>query len=136
MKIAAVTDDGHTISAHFGRATHYVIFKIEGDEIVGRELVEKAGHHTFQQEGHHHEGSHHDDQRGHGFGAGARSRHTRMIEPIQDCDILLARGMGRGARAGLEEAGIRTILTGLQDVDEAVRQVMEGTIVDDPDRLH
>jgi predicted Fe-Mo cluster-binding NifX family protein len=30
MKIAVITDDGKTISQHFGRAPYYMVFSIEG----------------------------------------------------------------------------------------------------------
>ena len=46
-KIATVTDDGKTISPHFGRATKYAVLTIEDDRIIARELRDKAGHHNF-----------------------------------------------------------------------------------------
>ena len=49
-KIATVTDDGKTISPHFGRATKYAVLTIEDDRIIARELRDKAGHHDFQHE--------------------------------------------------------------------------------------
>jgi len=132
MKIAAVTDDGKTISAHFGRATQYAVVTVEDGKVVEKELREKAGHHTFQAEG---DEPHH--QRGaHGFGQGAGRRHTRMMEAIRDCQVLLARGMGQGAHVGLREAGIRPILTEIHEIDEAVQAVIDGSIVDREERLH
>ena len=35
MKIAAVSDDGTTISQHFGRAPFYVVVTVEDGRIVG-----------------------------------------------------------------------------------------------------
>ena len=43
MKIAAVSDDGTTISQHFGRAPFYVIITVEKDKIVAREKRDKLG---------------------------------------------------------------------------------------------
>jgi predicted Fe-Mo cluster-binding NifX family protein len=34
MKIAAITDDGRTISQHFGRASHYMVVTIEDGKIT------------------------------------------------------------------------------------------------------
>jgi predicted Fe-Mo cluster-binding NifX family protein len=81
-KIALVTDDEETISAHLGRALYYVVVTIEDGKITGRETRDKAGHHTFADEPHDHEhggghGSH--EPRGRGFGQQAESRHARMI---------------------------------------------------------
>ncbi len=34
MKIAAITDDGKTISLHFGRAQQYLVATVENGQIV------------------------------------------------------------------------------------------------------
>ena len=135
MKIAAITDDGQTISAHFGRAHHYLVLTVTDGEVVKQELRDKAGHHNFGGEhGHHHE--HHDHEQGHGFGRGARQRHAQMLANIEDCDILLARGMGRGAQVALQEANIETILTDLKSIEEAVQVYLKGDLAHRPERLH
>ena len=54
MKVAVVTDDGKTISQHFGRASHYLVFTVVDSDIVGQELRDKAGHQQFAQEHHEH----------------------------------------------------------------------------------
>ena len=65
MKIAAVTDDGKTISQHFGRASKYMVVTVENGEEIGRELRDKLGHRDFQKEGDEEGHSHHeDDERG------------------------------------------------------------------------
>lgn len=141
MKIAAVTDDGKTISAHFGRATKYVVYSIEDEQIVTQELRDKLGHRDFSKGEHH---SHHDDNHdhdhnhanGHGHGKHSAEKHRRMFEAITDCDIVLARGMGQGAYAGLKQAGIKPILTDIKDVETAVTAVIEDNIIDHIERLH
>ena len=132
MKIAAVTDDGQTISMHFGRAEHYLVCTIEGGRITERELRDKMGHKQFA--GHGHEET--QDPRGHGFGKGAGDRHARMIDSIADCEALLVRGMGRGAYMALEEANIRPIVTDIETIEEAVLAYVRGDIVDHTDKLH
>jgi predicted Fe-Mo cluster-binding NifX family protein len=132
MKVAAITDDGKTISRHFGRALYYLVCTVEEGEIVERERREKTGHRHFA--GHDHEGA--DDPRGHGFGRGAADRHARMFATITDCEALLVRGMGRGAYLGLQEANIRPIVTDLETIEDAVRAYIDGTIVDHTDMLH
>jgi len=131
MRIAAVTDDGTTISAHFGRAGYYAVLTVEDGKIVGQELRDKLGHRHFA-------GSEepHDSGQPHGFGPESQDRHTRMIGAIEDCEVLLARGMGWGARQSLEQAGITAILTDIEDIDTAVGAYLAGDIVDHTERLH
>ena len=47
MKIAAITDDGQTISQHFGRAPYYVVVTVEDGKVVQHEQREKLGHSHF-----------------------------------------------------------------------------------------
>lgn len=131
LRIAAVSDDGATISQHFGRARFYIVVTVKDGKIVGREKREKIGHADFL-------GEPHDDAglRGHGFGPAAQSRHARMISKIADCQALLARGMGAGAYQAIKEAGIRPIVTDIADIEEAVRAYVEGRLIDHYERLH
>ncbi|MFN2187347.1 MAG: NifB/NifX family molybdenum-iron cluster-binding protein [Candidatus Promineifilaceae bacterium] len=132
-KIAAVTDDGKSISQHFGRATKYVVVTVENSEIIGREIRDKAGHRQFHEHERH---EHRQDERGHGYGRHSGEKHRIMFETITDCDFLLARGMGRGAYQGLEQYNIRPIVTDIPDIDSAVRAVIDGSIEDHQERLH
>ena len=146
MKIAAVTDDGKTISAHFGRARYYVVVTIEDGKVTEREMRAKAGHHDFAHGEHEAGGGSHERQHGrehshehdqeHGWDAGAQSRHQVMFAAITDCQVLLARGMGQGAYYGLMGAGIRPIVTTVNDINEAVEAFVGGSLEDHPERLH
>lgn len=133
MKIAAVSEDGVTISQHFGRAPFYIVVTVENGQIVARERRDKMGHTQFAGEPHVEapEGS-----PGHGFDPAAQSRHARMAAAIADCQVLLARGMGAGAYESMRQAGIRPIITDIPLIDEAVKAVVEGRIVDHVERLH
>ncbi len=134
-KIAIVTDDGNKISAHFGRATKYVVLTVDEDRIISREVREKAGHKDFQHDISQHR-AHHEHGAGHGTGKHSARKHQRMFETIPDCEIVLARGMGQGAYQGLMERGIQPILTDMAEIDRAVAAVIDGSIVDNPARLH
>lgn len=132
VKIAIVSEDGITISQHFGRAPYYIVVTVENGKIVDREQRDKLGHAQFQNEPHHEE----NDARGHGFGAGPQSRHARMAAAIADCQILLARGMGAGAYESMKDAGIQPIVTDISRIDDAVQAYLEGRLVDHTERLH
>jgi len=127
MKIAIVTDDGATISQHFGRATKYAVYDVQEGKVLGEELRDKAGHHTFQSEHDHHD---HDHSHEHGRGMDAHSadKHTRMVEAIQDCSVLLARGMGRGAKISMEQAGIQAFQVDFDLIEHAVKALIDGSI--------
>ena len=134
MKIAVITNDGKTISQHFVRAPHYLVFTVEDGEIVEQKLRDKVGHRQFAQEPHDHDSE--NDPRGHGFGAHSEMKHTRMIESIQDCEVIIVRGMGRGAYLAMEQANIRPFVTELADAEEAVKAYLGGTLEDRTDKLH
>ena len=135
MKIAVITDDGTTISQHFGRAAHYLVFTVENGAITGKELRDKLGHRQFASEPHDH-GQEQSDPRGHGFGAQADRRHARMVEAIRDCDVLIVRGMGRGAYLAMQQAGVRPVVTDIADAATAVQAYMDDTLEDRTEKLH
>lgn len=131
MKIAAITDDGLTISQHFGRASYYAVLTIENGEIVRREMRDKLGHAHFVG------GKERLDASGrHGFGPGAQDRHTRMATAIADCQVLLCRGMGWGAHESMKQAGITPIVTDIAEIDAAAQAYLDGTLIDHTEFLH
>ncbi len=131
MRIAAITDDGSTISQHFGRAHFYAVLTVQDDLIVKREMRDKMGHQQFV----HQEGEV-DAQGRHGFGPGSRERHAAMARAITDCDVLLCRGMGWGAYESMKQSGIETIVTDIVNIEDAVQAYLDGTIVDGAGMLH
>ncbi|MBN1563835.1 MAG: dinitrogenase iron-molybdenum cofactor biosynthesis protein [Anaerolineae bacterium] len=140
-KIAIVTDDGETISQHFGRAAHYLVFTVdEENTITEKELRDKAGHRQFVNEPHDHEHDHdhdhHDHSQGHGFGNHSDHKHARMIEAIIDCEAIIVRGMGRGAYIAMETAQIKPIVTDIPAAEDAVKAYLAGDIVDHTEKLH
>ncbi len=131
MKIACVTDDGRTISAHFGRALRYAVLTIENGQIVNRELRDKLGHQHFSaQESAHGIAGHH------GTDAASHDRHVNMAQAISDCEVLLCRGMGQGAYISMQRLGITPIVTDVAGIDEAVQTYIEGRLQDHPEKLH
>ena len=135
MKIAAVSEDGITISQHFGRAPYYVVVTVESGAIVSREKRDKMGHAQFVNEPHAHDG-HGADARGHGFDLASQSKHERMASAIADCEVLLAGGMGAGAYESMRAAKIRPIITDIAKIDDAVGAYLNGKLVDHVERLH
>jgi len=134
MKIAAVSEDGTTISRHFGRAPFYVVVTVEDGRIVARETRDKLGHAQFAGESG--EGARESDPRGHGFDPAAQDRHARMAAAIADCQVMLARGMGAGVYESMHAAGISPIVTDLADIETAVKAYLAGDLRDHVEKLH
>jgi predicted Fe-Mo cluster-binding NifX family protein len=132
MKIAAITDDGKTISQHFGRAPYYLVVTVEAGKIVDRQLRDKLGHSQFTNQ------PHAPEQPGqmHGMDAASHDKHLQMAEAIGDCEALLCGGMGMGAYQSMEARGIKPVVTEIRDIDQAVIAYVEGKIVDRVDWLH
>jgi len=131
MKIACITDDGRTISEHFGRARYYLVVTVEDGKVVNRQLIDKLGHRQFaEQESREEHGT------GHGQDAASHDRHVSMAEAIRGCEALLCRGMGMGAYQSLEQLGIRPIVTDIVEIDDAVQAYLEGRIEDHTEKLH
>ena len=118
MKIAFATDDGHTISAHFGRARYYYIVEVQeqNDNQSQGELVDKVGHHSPYH--------------------GPLAFHDAMFAPLEGCDLLVARGMGEGALMNAEARGLRVILTDYHTIPEAVAAWYRGELEHNPRRVH
>lgn len=131
-KIAVITDEGTTISQHFGRAQYYLVVTVENGQIVNRELRHKLGHAHFANQ------PHPEEQPGqpHGMDAASHNKHLQMAEAIADCEALLCRGMGMGAYESMKVRGIRPVVTDIAVIDEAVMTYIEGSIVDQVERLH
>ena len=133
MKIAAITEDGKTISQHFGRAGYYLVVTVEAGRIINREMRDKLGHAQFEAE------AHGQDERAggrHGYGPDAERRHGRMAQAIIDCEALLCGGMGMGAYESIKALNIRPVVTDIADIDDAVTAYLDDRIVDHVEKLH
>jgi predicted Fe-Mo cluster-binding NifX family protein len=127
LKVGVVTDDGQTVSAHFGRAELYLVYEIADGKVKGKETRPKASH---QHPG---AGPH---PEGHQPGLGEASFHTNMLASVMDCEALIAGGMGWGMYEAIKEAGIKPYVTDTVSADRAVEAYLRGSLDDHPERLH
>jgi predicted Fe-Mo cluster-binding NifX family protein len=121
-RIAIPTDDGRTIAAHFGRATHWAVATIEEQSVISFELRSKSGPHAESTKESRHDGHDHN-------GPEADARHDAMLAPIRGCDAIVARGIGPGARNRVAASGMELVVvtsTGL--VAEAARLYAAGRL--------
>ena len=131
MKIAVISEDGTTISQHFGRAPLFVVVGVEEGRVVDKETRAKTGHHTFA--AHHLELT---PGERHGYDAGAQVRHQSMIEAISDCQVLIAGGKGWGAYESMRGYNIEPVVTDVRNIDEAVQLYLGGGLPNLMERLH
>ena len=138
MKIAIITDDGKTVSKHFGRARSYLVAEIIDGLAVSRETREKIGHGHFSTG----EDSKHDchsqtpEHHAHGSDCDAHGKHTQMAQAIADCETVICGGMGQGAYLSLQRLNIRPVVTNLGDIEEVIKATINGTLADHPELLH
>lgn len=147
MKIAVVTDNGTTISNHFGRARHYMVITVEDSAIVSQEMRDKQQCHGH---GHGHGHSHdHGDMTLHNHAHSDQEQtttathtdhqhdhHHDVVSLIADCDVVMARGMGNGMHQRLQAANIRPILTTIGIIETAVIAYIEGRLKEHPELVH
>jgi predicted Fe-Mo cluster-binding NifX family protein len=131
MKIAAISDDGVTISQHFGRAPLYIVLTVENGKIVNREQRPKSGHQNFAS-------TEHQTAPGerHGYDAASQAKHRSMADTIVDCQVLLAGGMGWGAYESLKSYNIEPIVTDVSNIDQAAQLYLAGKLPNLMDRVH
>ena len=132
MKVVAISDDGTTISQHFGRAQLYVVVTVEDGKIVNKETRDKGGHHTFAAQ----ESPNLAPGERHGYDAGSQVKHQSMAETISDCQVLLAGGMGWGAYESMQGYNIKPVVTDVKSIDEAVQLYIDGKLANLMERLH
>ena len=130
IKIAIPTDDGVTISRHFGRARAFLIVTLEDGEVAGQELRElpDAGDHDH----HHHDHDHHH----HPHGMGGNPAHMAKFEYVRDCQFLIGGGMGAPAMNRLQAMGIQVALTDQKQIADLLDEVKSGRVKHNPRRVH
>jgi predicted Fe-Mo cluster-binding NifX family protein len=132
LKIAVVSDNEKTISQHFGRAPYYVIMTLENGKVINQETFERGASGTCAC-GHSGDAGHHHS---HGNDAETAAKHDRMVDPIADCQVLIAGGMGYGAYRALESRGLKVFISAEPSIHKAVELYIAGKLDNLMERLH
>ena len=101
MKIAVTYDNGN-IFQHFGKTEFFKVYEVEDGKVVSSEVIGSNGV-------------------GHGALAGFLA--DRAV------DVLICGGIGGGAQAALEEAGVELCAGAEGDADRAVEAYLKGELV-------
>jgi predicted Fe-Mo cluster-binding NifX family protein len=125
IKVAVVSENGTTLSQHFGRAPFYMVHTVENGKITGKEKRSRSADNICA--------CHHDESGGchsnHGMDAESQNKHTSMADSLSDCQVLIAGGMGYGAYQALRSRNIDTLVTDVESIDEAVKLYLKGKLV-------
>lgn len=100
MKIA-ISTDGEFVSAHFGRCPSFTLIDIEDGKVTKKTAVANPGHQP---------------------GAIPQFLHQQGV------NCIVAGGMGMRAVSFFEEYGIKTIVGVSGKIDEAIEQLVKGTL--------
>lgn len=101
MKIAVTYDDGNVFQ-HFGRTEFFKVYETEDGKVVSSEVISSNGV-------------------GHGALAGVLAE--------QSVDVLICGGIGEGAQAALEEAGVELCAGAEGNTDQVVEAYLKGELV-------
>ena len=101
MKIAVTYDNGN-IFQHFGRTESFKVYEVEDNKVISSEVIGSNGV-------------------GHGALAGLLSG--------QSVDVLICGGIGVGAQAALQEAGVELCAGAEGDADQAVEAYLKGELI-------
>ena len=101
MKIAVTYENGK-IFQHFGRTEFFKVYDVEDNKVISSEVIGSGG-------------------TGHGALAG--------LLADQAVDVLICGGIGGGAQAALEQAGVELCAGAQGDADQAVEAYLKGELV-------
>lgn len=123
MKIAFPTKDQKNIFAHFGRTPGFLIVKIENDNVTQKKFI--VNEFTDHAKGHHHEHvKNHKHQHGHGH----HHSHTNILNALQDCEVIIANGMGRRLLDDFQNHNKKVFVTQETIIDNAIEKYLSNTI--------
>ena len=145
MKVAFPTDDGETISTHLGRANYYKVFTLEEENFHQYEQRIKPVHGG---DGQHEHQDHQENQVHQELYEPDENQEERielerpiiggvtMFDPISDCQVLIARGMGEPAYNHATRRGLEVILTSQKTIENALKSYQAGELTSDMRRVH
>lgn len=117
MRIAVPTNDGTSISEHFGRSAEFLIFETENGQIKSRKSKSNAGKHSHSQG----ECKHHSSD-------ASSDNHTGILATLADCELVICAGIGRGAAEALQGRGTQIVVTPSAPAEATVAAYLAGTL--------
>lgn len=123
FKVAFATNDGVTTFAHFGRSKYFEVIEVKEGNITSRERREKPDFHSGNNHNHDHHSNH-------------GERHNTIYTLVEDCDFVVAAGMGYGIYDFLISKGKQPIVTTEKNIEDALKNLISGQLVNHTEKLH
>jgi predicted Fe-Mo cluster-binding NifX family protein len=118
-KIAIATDDQIRVTGHLGRCRAFMVYEINDNKIIKKELRENVfTHHRMGQAHQHH-------------GEGGGHNHNHLIEGLRDCKYLISSGGGWRVVEDLKQHNITTLFSDVELIEEAVDLFIKGELEND-----
>jgi len=118
MKIAIATNDQIRVTGHIGKCRSFMVYEIDGEKIVNKELRENLfTNHRMMHQSHQH----------HGEGEGRHS-HIHLINGLKDCKYLISSGGGWRVVEDLKQHNIFTLFTNEELIEDAVNKFIKGEL--------
>jgi predicted Fe-Mo cluster-binding NifX family protein len=83
QRIAISTNDKLTISEHLGTCKYIALYDLNGNDVVNEKFIENNFTHV----------------------SGKKDSHGNFVEALQNCDVVISRGIGSGLEEGLKASG-------------------------------
>ena len=116
MRIAIPTNDGTSISEHFGRSAAFLIFETENGRITSRAMKTNGAHHGQGACGHHSTES-------------KPHSHSGIVAALKGCEVVICAGMGSRAAEALKTNGVtQIVVTTPGPAEEIVSAFLAGKL--------
>lgn len=116
MKLAIATNDGQKIDAHVGKANQFLVYTIDDGQIKQKEIRKNSDCLHKDSFGKQHRNRQH---------CKGRERGKQIMALLDDCDTLVAQGMGSKLREKLRIAGINTFIASEETIDDVLKKYSE-----------
>ena len=128
-KIAVATNDQKRVTGHIGRCRAFMIYEIDEDKIMNKELRENNFTNHRREGGHHHHG----EGEGHRGQEHGRHSHEHLVNGLKDCTFLISSGGGWRVVEDLKRHNITTLFTEIEQIEDAVNKFINGELKNESD---
>jgi predicted Fe-Mo cluster-binding NifX family protein len=117
-KVAIASNDQKRVTGHIGRCRSFVVYEIDGNKIVNREVRENlfTNHRMMHQNNQHH-----------GEGEGRHS-HVHLINGLKDCSYLISSGGGWRVVEDLKQHNITPLFAEVELIEDAINMFIRGDL--------
>ncbi len=109
MKIAITSQNKRTVSGHAGKTTRFIVFEVENNEILTKNLLEIEVTNVL------HEHFHGNPAPGY-------------VHPVLEMDVVITGSMGPGFSIKMQANGIEAVMTDEKEIDVVIAKYLDGTL--------